>query len=137
MCENDKSPTSASRIENIKELIGQISEFNSLNEFLEHISLVLEIENDETIDKVNIMTLHSAKGLEFDIVFIPGLEEGVFPNQRALDEKGNVGLEEERRLAHVGLTRAKNNLQLLHAQNRRIYGNWSQSIPSRFLDEIS
>ena len=137
MWENDKSPTSASRIENIKELIGQISEFNSLNDFLEHISLVLEIENDETIDKVNIMTLHSAKGLEFDIVFIPGLEEGVFPNQRALDEKGNVGLEEERRLAHVGLTRAKNNLQLLHAQNRRIYGNWSQSIPSRFLNEIS
>ncbi len=137
MWENEKTPNSESRIENIKELIGQLSEFQSLAEFLEHVSLVMDVENDENSSKVNLMTLHSAKGLEFDHVFIPGMEEGVFPNQRSLDEKGNVGLEEERRLAHVGITRARKYLHLSHAQSRRIYGNWTQSIPSRFLSEIA
>ena len=137
MWEKDKTPTSLTRIENIKELVGQIAEFNSLHEFIEHISLVLEVENDKSSSKVSLMTLHSAKGLEFDCVFMPGLEEGVFPNQRSLDEKGNSGLEEERRLAHVGMTRAKKYLYLIHSQNRRVYGNWMQSIPSRFISEIS
>ena len=137
MWEKDKTPTSLTRIENIKELVGQIAEFNSLHEFIEHISLVLEVENDMSSSKVSLMTLHSAKGLEFDCVFMPGLEEGIFPNQRSLDEKGNSGLEEERRLAHVGMTRAKKYLYIIHSQNRRVYGNWMQSIPSRFISEIS
>lgn len=137
MWEKDKTPTSLTRIENIKELVGQIAEFNSLHEFIEHISLVLEVENDQSYSKVSLMTLHSAKGLEFDCVFMPGLEEGIFPNQRSLDEKGNSGLEEERRLAHVGMTRAKKYLYIIHSQNRRVYGNWMQSIPSRFISEIS
>jgi len=137
MWEKDKTPTSLTRIENIKELVGQIAEFNSLHEFIEHISLVLEVENDQSSSKVSLMTLHSAKGLEFDCVFMPGLEEGIFPNQRSLDEKGNSGLEEERRLAHVGMTRAKKYLYIIHSQNRRVYGNWMQSIPSRFISEIS
>ena len=136
MWENEKTPNSESRIENIKELIGQLSEFQSLAEFLDHVSLVMDVENDDNTSKVNLMTLHSAKGLEFNYVFMPGMEEGVFPNQRSLDEKGNTGLEEERRLAHVGITRAKKNLFLSYAQNRRVYGNYTQSIPSRFLSEI-
>ncbi len=136
MWENEKTPNSESRIENIKELIGQLSEFQSLAEFLEHVSLVMDVENDDNTSKVNLMTLHSAKGLEFDYVFMPGMEEGVFPNQRSLDEKGNTGLEEERRLAHVGITRAKKYLFLSYAQNRRVYGNYTQSIGSRFLSEI-
>jgi len=136
MWENEKTPNSESRIENIKELIGQLSEFQSLAEFLDHVSLVMDVENDDNTSKVNVMTLHSAKGLEFDYVFMPGMEEGVFPNQRSLDEKGNTGLEEERRLAHVGITRAKKYLFLSYAQNRRVYGNYTQSIPSRFLSEI-
>ncbi len=137
MWENEKTPNSESRIENIKELIGQLSEFQSLAEFLDHVSLVMDVENDENTSKVNLMTLHSAKGLEFDYVFMPGMEEGVFPNQRSLDEKGNTGLEEERRLAHVGITRAKKYLFLSYAQNRRVYGNYTQSIPSRFISEIA
>ncbi|MEC7090468.1 MAG: UvrD-helicase domain-containing protein [Pseudomonadota bacterium] len=137
MWENEKTPNSESRIENIKELIGQLSEFQSLAEFLDHVSLVMDVENDENTSKVNLMTLHSAKGLEFDYVFMPGMEEGVFPNQRSLDEKGNTGLEEERRLAHVGITRAKKYLFLSYAQNRRVYGNYTQSIASRFLSEIA
>ena len=137
MWEKDKTPSSLTRIENIKELVGQIAEFNSLHEFIDHISLVLEVENDQSTSKVSLMTLHSAKGLEFDCVFMPGLEEGIFPNQRSLDEKGNIGLEEERRLAHVGMTRAKKYLYLINSQNRRVYGNWMQSIPSRFISEIS
>lgn len=136
MWENEKTPNSESRIENIKELVGQLSEFQSLAEFLDHVSLVMDVENDNNTSKVSLMTLHSAKGLEFDYVFIPGMEEGVFPNQRSLDEKGNAGLEEERRLAHVGITRARKYLFLSHAQSRRVYGNYVQSIPSRFLSEI-
>ena len=136
MWENEKTPNSESRIENIKELIGQLSEFQSLAEFLDHVSLVMDVENDDNTSKVNLMTLHSAKGLEFNYVFMPGMEEGVFPNQRSLDEKGNTGLEEERRLAHVGITRAKKYLFLSYAQNRRVYGNYTQSIASRFLSEI-
>ena len=137
MWEKDKTPSSLTRIENIKELVGQIAEFNSLHEFIDHVSLVLEVENDQSTSKVSLMTLHSAKGLEFDCVFMPGLEEGIFPNQRSLDEKGNIGLEEERRLAHVGMTRAKKYLYIINSQNRRVYGNWMQSIPSRFISEIS
>jgi len=104
--------------------------------FLEHVALVMENEENATDDKVSLMTLHGAKGLEFDTVFLPGWEEGVFPNQRSLDESGAKGLEEERRLAYVGLTRARRRAIISHAANRRIYANWQSSIPSRFIDEL-
>jgi DNA helicase II / ATP-dependent DNA helicase PcrA len=136
MWQNDKSPTASGRLENLKELIGQIDEFDSLDGFLDHVSLVMELESDTSAEKVSLMTLHSAKGLEFENIFLPGWEDGLFPNQRSLDEKGNSGLEEERRLAHVGLTRAKKSLWITYALNRRVYGLWQQSIPSRFIDEI-
>ncbi|MDC0139192.1 UvrD-helicase domain-containing protein [Hyphomicrobiales bacterium] len=136
MWQNDKSPTASGRLENLKELIGQIDEFDSLDGFLEHVSLVMELESDSATEKVSIMTLHAAKGLEFDNIFLPGWEDGLFPNQRSLDEKGNNGLEEERRLAHVGITRAKRSLWITYALHRRVYGLWQQSIPSRFIDEI-
>lgn len=136
MWQNDKLPTASGRLENLKELIGQIDEFDSLDGFLEHVSLVMELESDSSTEKVSLMTLHAAKGLEFDNIFLPGWEDGLFPNQRSLDEKGNNGLEEERRLAHVGITRAKRSLWITYALHRRVYGLWQQSIPSRFIDEI-
>ena len=104
--------------------------------FLDHVALVMENEDDSNPDRVSLMTLHGAKGLEFDTVFLPGWEEGIFPNQRSLDESGDKGLEEERRLAYVGLTRARRHAIISHAANRRIYANWQSSIPSRFLDEL-
>ena len=136
MWQQDKSPEAPGRLENLKELVRALAEFETLQGFLDHVSLVME--NDETSngDRVNLMTLHGAKGLEFDTVFLPGWEEGVFPNQRAMDEHGNKGLEEERRLAYVGLTRARRRAIVSHAANRRIYANWQSSIPSRFLDEL-
>ena len=136
MWKNDKSAEAPGRLENLKELIRSMEEYESLRSFLEHVALVMDAEQDETMDAVSIMTLHSAKGLEFETVFLPGWEEGLFPHQRALDEGGRSGLEEERRLAYVGLTRAKKNLHIWFVSNRRIHGLWQSTIPSRFLDEL-
>jgi DNA helicase-2/ATP-dependent DNA helicase PcrA len=136
MWQKDRSADAAGRLENLKELIRSMEEFENLAGFLEHISLVMERESGEGEQAVNIMTLHSAKGLEFDTVFLPGWEEGLFPHQRSLDEQGRAGLEEERRLAHVGLTRARKRAKIYFATNRRIHGMWTSTVPSRFLDEL-
>jgi len=136
MWQNEKSADAPGRLENLKELIHSMSEFETLAGFLEHVSLVMERDSGASGDAVSIMTLHSAKGLEFDTIFLPGWEEGLFPHQRALDENGRAGLEEERRLAYVGLTRARRNIHISVAQNRRIHGLWQSAIPSRFLDEL-
>ncbi|MBM08468.1 MAG: DNA helicase II [Magnetovibrio sp.] len=124
------------RLDNLKELVVAIEDFESLAAFLEHVSLVMENEDSLVEDKVSLMTLHGAKGLEFDTVFLPGWEEGLFPHQRALDEGGTAGLEEERRLAYVGLTRARQRALVFFAANRRVYGKWQSSMPSRFIDEL-
>ena len=136
MWQNDKSPEAQGRLENLKELVRSMGEFENMGGFLEHISLVMDVEQSPDDDKVNIMTLHSAKGLEFSTVFLPGWEEGLFPHQRALDEKGRAGLEEERRLAYVGITRAKTRATISFAQNRRIHNEWKNALPSRFIDEL-
>ncbi len=137
MWQNDRSADAPGRLENLKELIRSMEEFDTLGGFLEHVSLVMERDSGENADDaVSIMTLHAAKGLEFDTVFLPGWEEGLFPHQRSLDEAGRTGLEEERRLAYVGITRAKKRAKLTVAQNRRIHGLWQSAIPSRFLDEL-
>jgi DNA helicase II / ATP-dependent DNA helicase PcrA len=137
MWQNDRSdPKAPERLENLKELIGKMQDYESLRSFLEHVSLVMDAEQNANLDAVNIMTLHSAKGLEFDTVFLPGWEEGLFPHQRALDEGGRSGLEEERRLAYVGLTRAKRRAHIWFVSNRRVHGMWQSTIPSRFLDEL-
>ncbi|GAU83845.1 ATP-dependent helicase [Bosea sp. BIWAKO-01] len=136
MWQKDRSADAAGRLENLKELVRSLDEFPDLPAFLEHVSLVMDADGGEAGARVSIMTLHAAKGLEFDTVFLPGWEEGLFPNQRALDESGRAGLEEERRLAHVGLTRARKRLKLLFASNRRIHGLWQSSLPSRFIDEL-
>jgi DNA helicase-2/ATP-dependent DNA helicase PcrA len=124
------------RLENLKELVRSMEEFESLAAFLEHVGLVMDTDKAAGEEAVSIMTIHSAKGLEFDTVFLPGWEEGLFPHQRSLDENGRAGLEEERRLAYVALTRARRRLRIYFSQNRRIHGLWSSSIPSRFLDEL-
>ncbi len=136
MWKQDKSPEAPGRLENLKEFLRALGEFESLAGFLDHVALVMENDESAEGDRVSLMTLHAAKGLEFDMVFLPGWEEGLFPHQRALDEGGEKGLEEERRLAYVGLTRARKQAIVSSAANRRIYGNWSSSIPSRFLDEL-
>jgi DNA helicase II / ATP-dependent DNA helicase PcrA len=136
MWKQDKSPEAPGRLDNLKELVRALSEFETLAGFLDHVSLVMENDEDAAGDRVSLMTLHAAKGLEFDTVFLPGWEEGVFPNQRALDEGGVKSLEEERRLAYVGLTRARRRAIVSHAANRRVYANWQTSIPSRFIDEL-
>lgn len=136
MWQADKSPDAPGRLENLKELVRSMEEFETLGGFLEHISLVMDRDTAEAEDAVTIMTLHSAKGLEFDTVFLPGWEEGLFPSQRTMDESGRAGLEEERRLAYVGITRARKRARLSVAQNRRINGLWQSAIPSRFLDEL-
>lgn len=136
MWKNDRSAEAPGRLENLKELIRSMEEYESLRSFLEHVALVMDSEQNEQLDAVSIMTLHSAKGLEFETVFLPGWEEGLFPHQRALDEGGRSGLEEERRLAYVGVTRAKKNLHIWFVSNRRIHGLWQSTIPSRFLDEL-
>src|SRR5712672_3116737 len=136
MWQKDRSADAAGRLENLKELVRSMEEFENLQGFLEHISLVMDADGAADSEAVSIMTLHSAKGLEFDTVFLPGWEEGLFPSQRTLDEQGRAGLEEERRLAHVGLTRARRRAKLYFATNRRIHGTWSTTIPSRFLDEL-
>ncbi|MCA6114467.1 UvrD-helicase domain-containing protein [Bradyrhizobium sp. WSM 1738] len=136
MWQKDRSADAAGRLDNLKELVRSMEEFENLQGFLEHISLVMDRDGDASDEAVSLMTLHSAKGLEFDNVFLPGWEEGLFPSQRTLDEQGRAGLEEERRLAHVGLTRARRRAKLYFATNRRIHGTWSTTIPSRFLDEL-
>ncbi|MEQ9529654.1 MAG: UvrD-helicase domain-containing protein, partial [Parvibaculaceae bacterium] len=136
MWQNDKSADAPGKLENLKELVRSMEHFENLAGYLEHISLVMEIEQNDTADKINLMTLHSAKGLEFDTVFLPGWEEGLFPHQRSLDENGLAGLEEERRLAYVGITRAKLRAYISFAANRRIHALWQSSIPSRFVDEL-
>jgi len=136
MWQKDRSADAAGRLENLKELVRSMEEFENLQGFLEHISLVMDNESAAEADAVNIMTLHSAKGLEFDTVFLPGWEEGLFPHQRTLDDSGRAGLEEERRLAHVGLTRARKRAKIYFATNRRMHGLWQTNIPSRFLDEL-
>jgi DNA helicase-2/ATP-dependent DNA helicase PcrA len=136
MWQKDRSADAAGRLENLKELVRSMEEFENLQGFLEHISLVMDRDGGAEEEAVSLMTLHSAKGLEFDNVFLPGWEEGLFPSQRTLDEQGRAGLEEERRLAHVGLTRARKRAKLYFATNRRIHGTWSTTIPSRFLDEL-
>jgi DNA helicase II / ATP-dependent DNA helicase PcrA len=136
MWQKDRSADAAGRLENLKELVRSMEEFENLVGFLEHIALVMDRDGEAEDDAVSLMTLHSAKGLEFDNVFLPGWEEGLFPSQRTLDEQGRAGLEEERRLAHVGLTRARRRAKLYFATNRRIHGTWTTTIPSRFLDEL-
>ncbi|WP_186386237.1 ATP-dependent helicase [Stappia sp. TSB10P1A] len=136
MWRNDRSAEAPGRLDNLKELIRSMDEFESLAGFLEHVALVMDRDAGGSNEAVSIMTLHSAKGLEFDTVFLPGWEEGLFPHQRALDESGRAGLEEERRLAYVGITRARRRAKIWFASNRRIHGMWQSSIPSRFLDEL-
>jgi DNA helicase-2/ATP-dependent DNA helicase PcrA len=136
MWQADRSPEAAGRLENLKELVAAMGEFDTLPAFLEHVSLVMENDEAAGDDKVTLMTLHAAKGLEFDTVFLPGWEEGVFPNQRSLDEGGTASLEEERRLAYVGLTRARQRALVLYAASRLVYGNWQSSLPSRFIGEL-
>ena len=136
MWQADRSQQAQGRLENLKELIRFMDEFDTLAGFMEHVSLVMDAATEEGTDRVNLMTLHSAKGLEFDSVFLPGWDEGLLPHQRSLDETGRSGLEEERRLAHVGLTRARKRAKITFAQNRRTYGMWQTAVPSRFIDEL-
>jgi len=132
----DRSPEAEGRLENLKELTNALQEFDSLPAFLEHVALLTDTAEKAGSDMVSVMTLHAAKGLEFDTIFLPGWEEGLFPNQRALDDKGLAGLEEERRLAYVGLTRARKRAYVSFAANRRIFNQWQAAIPSRFLNEL-
>ncbi|MDA8230736.1 MAG: UvrD-helicase domain-containing protein [Magnetospirillum sp.] len=136
MWRNDKSPDAPGRVENLEELVSALEEFDTLQGFLEHVALVMDNDAKADGDRVVLMTLHGAKGLEFDTVFLPGWEEGVFPHSRALGEGGGKGLEEERRLAYVGLTRARKRVSITFAASRRIYNKWQNSLPSRFLDEL-
>ena len=136
MWQADRSPDAPGRVDNLKELNQALSTFESLETFLEHVSLVMDLERGEDQDMVSVMTLHAAKGLEFDTVFLPGWEEGLFPSQRSMDEGGASALEEERRLAHVGLTRARQRCAISFAASRRIFNQWQQAMPSRFIDEL-
>ncbi len=136
MLQKDKSIEAPGRLDNLIELVDTLENFENLTEFLDHVSLVMENDKNELNDMVNIMTLHAAKGLEFDHVFLPGWEEGLFPNQRSLDENGIIALEEERRLGHVGLTRARKTARITFAHSRRSFGEWQNTMPSRFIDEL-
>ena len=136
MWQNDKTPEAPGRLENLKELVKALEQFENLGGFLEHVSLIMDNENEEQGEKVSIMTLHAAKGLEFPAVFLPGWEDGLFPSQRSMDESGLKGVEEERRLAYVGITRAEEICTISFAGNRRVYGQWQSQLPSRFIDEL-
>ena len=134
--QHDKTPEAPGRLENLKELVKALENFENLQGFLEHVSLIMDNETEEHGEKVSIMTLHAAKGLEFPAVFLPGWEDGLFPSQRSMDESGLKGLEEERRLAYVGITRAEAICTISFAANRRVYGQWQSALPSRFIDEL-
>ncbi len=136
MWQNDKTPEAPGRLENLKELVKALENFENLQGFLEHVALVMDNESDDGGAKVSIMTLHGAKGLEFPAVFLPGWEDGLFPSQRSMDESGVKGLEEERRLAYVGITRAEEVCTISFAGNRRVFGQWQSQLPSRFVDEL-
>ena len=136
MLKNKKDLENENRLENIKELLSAMKEFDNLESFLEHVSLATSIDNDWEDEKINLMTMHASKGLEFDVVFLPGWEEGLFPHQKSIDEKGQQGLEEERRLAYVGITRAKHEVVISFSLNRFYQGDWIDSISSRFIDEL-
>ena len=136
MLKNKKDIDNESRLENIKELLSAMKEFDSLESFLEHVALATSIDQDWEGEKINMMTMHGSKGLEFDVVFLPGWEEGLFPHQKSIDEKGQKGLEEERRLAYVGITRAKKKVLISFSMNRFYQGNWIDSMASRFIEEL-
>jgi DNA helicase-2/ATP-dependent DNA helicase PcrA len=136
MWQMDKSPEAPGRLENLKELVKALEGFENLQGFLEHVSLIMENESEEAGAKITLMTLHAAKGLEFPVIFLPGWEDGLFPSQRSMDESGTRGLEEERRLAYVGITRAEEVCTISFAGNRRVYGQWQSQMPSRFIDEL-
>ncbi len=136
MWQNDKTPEAPGRLDNLKELVKALEQFDNLQGFLEHVSLIMDNETEGAEEKVTIMTLHAAKGLEFPVVFLPGWEDGLFPSQRSMDESGLKGLEEERRLAYVGITRAERLATISFASNRRVYGQWQSQLPSRFIDEL-
>ena len=136
MLKNKKDVENENRLENIKELLSAMKEFDNLESFLEHVSLATSIDQEWDGEKVNMMTMHAAKGLEFETVFLPGWEEGLFPHQKSIEEKGQNGLEEERRLAYVGITRAKKKAIISFSMNRFYQGDWIDSIASRFIDEL-
>jgi len=136
MLKNKKDIENESRLENIKELLSAMKEFDDLESFLEHVALATSIDQDWDGEKINMMTMHGSKGLEFDVVFLPGWEEGLFPHQKSIEEKGQNGLEEERRLAYVGVTRAKKKALISFAMNRFYQGNWIDSMASRFIEEL-
>ena len=133
---NEKTPDAPGRLENLKELVKALDQFENLQGFLEHVSLIMENETDDNALKVSIMTLHGSKGLEFKHIYLPGWEDGLFPSQRSMDESGKFGLEEERRLAYVGITRAEELCTISFVANRRIFGQWQSALPSRFIDEL-
>ncbi|OYX25068.1 MAG: DNA helicase II [Rhodobacterales bacterium 32-66-7] len=136
MWQTDKTPEAPGRLDNLKELVKALEQFDNLQGFLEHVSLIMDNDQEGAEEKVTIMTLHAAKGLEFPVVFLPGWEDGLFPSQRSMDESGLKGLEEERRLAYVGITRAEELCTISFASNRRVYGQWQSQLPSRFIDEL-
>jgi len=136
MWQNDKTPEAPGRLENLRELVKALEQFDNLAGFLEHVALIMDNDSGKDGEKVTIMTLHGAKGLEFPVVFLPGWEEGLFPSQRSMDESGLKGLEEERRLAYVGITRAEELCTITFAANRRVYGQWQSQLASRFIDEL-
>ena len=136
MLKNKKDLENESKLDNIKELLRAMHEYDNLQSFLEHVALATSIDKVWEGEKINLMTMHAAKGLEFDVVFLPGWEEGLFPHQKSLEEKGDLALEEERRLAYVGITRAKKEAYLSFAMKRSYHGEWMDALPSRFINEI-